>query len=196
MSDAAEGGGRWQPRLSRAAAIGWISWISCAAILFIVSSVALLERRSGVCGSEGLDSPREWAFSLLPLGQACLGEGPSVAETILQTLQTAAFLGAATVGAVAVITLAISGVSHRLPQIGRWLIYALIVGVSLAGFVVAREYVADDSLDGPTIVPSLAWQIALAFGLGLAGTGLVGVVRALTARGVTALSSNPSQRDR
>lgn len=167
--------------LTRAGVAGWAAWSILVITLLASTAAAALERRSGVCGTEGLDNPRTWVFRLVPLGQTCAGES-TVGEVILHGALTAAATFAAMAGISVVLILLGRRLSTGLPPVDGWLLYGVAAGIVL-GFIAwvsrAASGIPYSEPDGASL--SMTFAVSVAFGVGLLGTALAGVVVAAIA---------------
>ena len=161
--------------LTRVGVAGWAGWSILTTTMLISALAAALQRRSGVCGAEGLANARTWVFRLVPLGQTCAGES-TVAEVILHVALTAAATLAAIAGISAVLVLVVRRLSTGLPPVAGWLLCGVAVGIILAVIAWVSRAVSGIPYSEPEGVSlGMTLAVSVAFGMGLLGTALVGV---------------------
>lgn len=168
--------------MTRVGISGWVGWGLLTITMVVSTFAASLQRRVGVCASEGLDNPRMWVFRLMPLGQTCAGEA-TVTETLLQNVLTLVAILAAIAGVSAVLVLLVRRLSTVLPPVDRWLLRGVAAGITLAVIAWISRAASDIPyfpLEGVSL--GLTLVISVTFGAGLLGTALAGIVVAAVAR--------------
>jgi len=161
--------------LTRVGVAGWAAWSVLAIAMLTSTSFASLQRRTSICGSEGLANPRAWVFRLVPLGQTCAGEA-TVAEAILHIAATTFAALAASVGIAAVVILLVRGWTTALPPVAAWLLWGVLVGIVLTAIAWAARAASGipySETGGESL--SIALALSVAFGVGLAATAVTGV---------------------
>lgn len=167
--------------LTRVGVAGWAGWSILSITMLASTLAAALQRRSAVCGAEGLDNARTWVFRLVPLGQTCARES-TVGEIILHGALTAAATLAAIAGISAVLVLLVRRLSTGLPPVDGWLLYGVAVGIVLAVIAWVSRAASGIPYSEPEGVSlSMTFAVSVAFGAGLLGTALAGVVVAAIA---------------
>lgn len=169
--------------LTRVGVAGWAGWSLLVITMLASTLTASLQRRSGVCGAEGLDNPRAWVFRLVPLGQTCAGEA-AVGEVILHGALTAAATLAAMTGISAVLVLLVRRLSTGLPRVDGWLLYGVAVGIVLAVIAWvsrAASGIPYSELEGVSL--SMTFTVSVAFGAGLLGTALAVIANSRSSPG-------------
>lgn len=161
--------------LTRVGVAGWAGWSILVITMLASTFAATLQRRAGVCGTEGLDNPRTWVFRLVPLGQTCAGES-TVGVAILHGALTATATIAAITGTSAFLVLLVRRLSTGLPPVDGWLLYGVAAGIVLAVIAWLLRAASGIPYSEPEGVSlSMTLGVSVAFGAGLAGTALVGV---------------------
>lgn len=173
------------PQALRAATtVGWVSWTSFVLATVVVTSAALLERRTEMCASAGT-AIRNWAFELVPFAQLCTQSGSTQGPAPGALLQTA-FVGLALVAAlVSGVVLAANARVLRLSKTARVLLVAQASSVVLAGLVVARSVVVGMPSPSSGVDLGLVWGAALACALATVSVAVAQGIIALVKLGRT-----------
>lgn len=162
--------------LTRVGTAGWVGWSALAMTMVASTLAASLQRRVGVCATQGWDNPRRWVFRLVPLGQTCADE-PTVGELVLHSSATIVAVFAAIAGASAALVLLLRRLSTALPPMDGWLLRCVAVGIILAVIAGISQAATGFYSDPQGASLGITVAVSVAFTVGFLGTGVVGVIR-------------------
>ena len=165
-----------------ASIVGWVSALIAPAVVFLVTTSALLQRRNDYCPIGATEISGQWEFSLIPLGQTC-SQQMSTEGSVAQWIAALIVSAAALLMVSACVVVSVAWKAGSVPGYARWLLYAVATGGVLALVVWLRMSSVDSYIDRAGVSLGIVWSCTLAFGAGLATTALVGFVRYLYREG-------------
>ena len=165
-----------------ASIVGWVSALIAPAVVFLVTTSALLQRRNDYCAIGATEISGQWEFSLIPLGQTC-SQQMSTEGSVAQWIAALIVSAAALLMVSACVVVSVAWKAGSVPGYARWLLYAVATGGVLALVVWLRMSSVDSYIDRAGVSLGIVWACALAFGAGLMTTALVGFVRLLYLEG-------------